>query len=242
MIDELRAEIAEVMLRRTLSEVHKDLPEARSVMRAIPLTPDLYVEYRNLRRLVKTWQDVEMFDTTVEISSQTQVIHLLRTFLNNPLSRGVRSNPKLDELSRILEEVDGSILVFTWHKEYTEWLANTIPGAEFIHGGVPGPQRADRLNRLRDGSLRILVATMSSIGVGVDLPTVDAVVFMETDWTPAVIEQAWRRIYRVTSSGLKLVYFVFFKSTIEELIVRAFSEKAQLSEELITQAIFKEIT
>jgi SNF2 family DNA or RNA helicase len=242
MLEALRVEIGGVMLRRSLVDIHADLPEAKMINVELIAPPDLRAEYKLLKKTIFDYLPVSMRGETRQIATRTQAIPILREFLNDPTARGARfGNPKLDKILEICTEFTGSILVFTWHTAYAEKLAAVLPNAQAFHGKLSHTERSLRLERFRRGQTRILVASMASIGVGVDLPQVGAAVFAETDWTPAIVEQSWRRIYRITSTSTKLVYFVYYAKTVESLVYNAFQRKAVASEELIANAVFNEL-
>ncbi len=82
-------------------------------------------------------------------------------------------------LFRLLEEVDGSTLIFSRRKLHTEWLARQIEQAGFqaarIHSDRSQAQRVQALRGFREGHHRILVAT-DVAARGIDVPRIQHVV------------------------------------------------------------------
>ena len=84
-----------------------------------------------------------------------------------------------DCLFALLEEVEGSTLVFARRKLYTEWLARQLQLAGFpvarIHSDRSQAQRVQALRSFRAGEVRILVAT-DVAARGIDVPLIQHVV------------------------------------------------------------------
>lgn len=68
---------------------------------------------------------------------------------------------------------------------------------EYLHGGVPAPERRNLVERFRqpDGS-RIFLSTDAG-GVGLNLQAASTVVNLDLPWNPAVLEQRIARVHRL---------------------------------------------
>jgi SNF2 family DNA or RNA helicase len=240
-MDELRGEIAEVLLRRELVEVCADFPVAKQHVIELEMPEDMHAEYKRIQEAIRQYQDVTVCGRTYEITSGVQKISILRNFCNgggDSTSTGsdgsdVKRTALLDTIQSIRSR-GLQALVFTWHTDYADQLANQFgAGAKSTHGKKPQDERAEIITGFKSKQFDVLVASMASLGVGVDLPDVDVLIFAECDWTPAMIEQAWRRIYRISSKTAKLIIFIYYKKTVEEMIYKAFSHKQAISDELL---------
>lgn len=247
MEDDLKKEVAEVMLRRELVQVFTEFPEATTVNVELEMPDDIATGYRAIRDRVMKYLPIRLGEKKIEISTTAQAIPILRQYLNNPVSwAGLDSscgNPKLDKVVDIVEKSKAlglSVLVFTWHTDFADHIAAAIPGARSTHGKKSAGERAQDVADFQSGKFGCLVASLASLGTGVDLPDVDVLVFAECDWTPAMIEQGWRRIYRITSKHAKMILFVFYKKTVEERIYKAFQTKQAISDEVLAQEILHE--
>jgi len=145
------------------------LPSIRIVLGAIP----------------KTRQTL-FFSATIEKS----VAHLIDSYLRNPVrvSVGVTTKPieqvnlhlyevehdrKLSLLTKLLQEEQGSFLVFARTKHGTDRLAKKLAAAGVkcgrIHGDRTQNQRNQALEGFKDGGYRVLVATdVAARGIHVD--------------------------------------------------------------------------
>lgn len=244
---DLKQEIAEVMLRRTMIEIRADLPTAQMIEVPLAMPEELRVAYRAVKTAIYNFEPVHIGEKLVEITSRTQVLPISRSVLNNPslLDLPVEADVKTARIVELATQLasTGQCLVFTWHTDYAERITALLNSAGIsatsFHGKLSQETRAARLGEYKKGVFHVLVATLASIGVGVDLPQVAAAIFAETDWTPAIIEQAWRRIYRITSTTTKLIYFLYYTESVEELVYRVFNRKATFNEDLLTHAVFK---
>ena len=126
------------------------------------------------------------FSATIE----TSVAHLIRTYLNNPVEVTIGSTTKpcenvrlhvyeveqdrkLGLLERMLQQEDGTFLVFARTKHGADRLAHKLSRGGFhttsIHGDRSQRQRNEALAGFQQGRFRILVATdVAARGIHVD--------------------------------------------------------------------------
>lgn len=91
----------------------------------------------------------------------------------------VKEDDMKDCVRSLLEEVEGSTLIFVRRKLYTEWLARQLELAglpvERIHSDRSQAQRVRALRAFREGRKRILVAT-DVAARGIDIPRIQHVI------------------------------------------------------------------
>lgn len=78
-------------------------------------------------------------------------------------------------LARDHVKQDRTVLVLVRNLEHGHALKQHMPGSVFMEGETPAAERKDILDRVRNKSLRILIAT-SLADEGLDLPSVDVVI------------------------------------------------------------------
>ena len=85
-----------------------------------------------------------------------------------------------------------------------------------FHGGVPGPQRKDLIDRFQeDPDCRLFLSTDAG-GVGLNLQHASVVVNLDLPWNPAVLEQRIGRVHRLGQHRpVRVVHFIA-QGTIEE--------------------------
>ena len=93
------------------------------------------------------------------------------------------------------------LLVFAHHTDVAtalseQLVANDLPAA-VVTGATPRGRRDAYMQLFNSGDLPVLIATMGSMGVAVNLQeSCSNVLFIEQDWAPGVIDQALGRVYR----------------------------------------------
>nr|CAB3267349.1 transcription termination factor 2-like [Phallusia mammillata] len=101
---------------------------------------------------------------------------------------------------------------------------------DFFHGGMTSAQRESTLQKFQRGKTSVLLLSLKSGGVGLNLTTASRVFLMEPAWNPAAEEQCFDRVHRLgQTKPVKIVKFVCSKS-VEERITDIQSVKRTLAE------------
>ena len=124
--------------------------------------------------------------------------HILRSSFARPnLSYVVREvEDKYDHLLRIIQNVEGSGIVYMRTREACEALAEQLRNSgisvQFYHAGLPSLERAMRQDEWLDGRVRVMVAT-NAFGMGINKPDVRFVVhYSMCDSLEAYYQEAGR--------------------------------------------------
>jgi SNF2 family DNA or RNA helicase len=89
------------------------------------------------------------------------------------------------------------IVVFAWHQEIVKALADHF-GAATIMGGDSMAARQESVDRFQaDPKCQVLVCNILAAGVGLTLTAASNVAFVELEWRPAMLDQAYDRIHRI---------------------------------------------
>ena len=101
-------------------------------------------------------------------------------------------------------------------------------GYVVLHGGLPGKDRKEVLEKFRaDPACRVFLSTDAG-GTGLNLQNADTVVNLELPWNPAVLEQRIARVHRMGQSRpVRVINFVT-RGTIEEQVLRTLEAKQSL--------------
>lgn len=101
-------------------------------------------------------------------------------------------------------------------------------GYVVLHGGLPGKDRKEVMERFKtDPQCRVFLSTDAG-GTGLNLQVADTVVNLELPWNPAVLEQRIARVHRMGQSRpVRVVNFVT-RGTIEEKVLRTIEAKQNL--------------
>jgi superfamily II DNA/RNA helicase len=101
-------------------------------------------------------------------------------------------------------------------------------GYTVLHGGLPGKDRKEVLEKFKsDPGCRVFLSTDAG-GTGLNLQVADTVVNLELPWNPAVLEQRIARVHRMGQSRpVRVINFVT-RGTIEERVLRTLEAKQGL--------------
>lgn len=108
---------------------------------------------------------------------------LKKSFVRENLAYIVRNTEnKMDELTHILERVEGTSIVYVRNRKHTQDIARTLQqagfSAHFFHAGLNRNDKTERQDAWKNGTCRIIVAT-NAFGMGIDKPDVRSVIHMD---------------------------------------------------------------
>lgn len=154
---------------------------------------------------------------------------------------GYRKMQALKRLPGVIEFVENlveqeiPVVVFTWHSEVLQILANTfssyIPAV--ISGETSTPQRQLAVERFQKGETNIFIGNIVAGGTGINLQRSSNVVFSELSWSPADVEQALSRCHRIGSKNNVNIYYFTIEKAIENRIINVLMNKVQLFNKLM---------
>ncbi|TXH10663.1 MAG: hypothetical protein E6R04_04840 [Spirochaetes bacterium] len=132
----------------------------------------------------------------------------------------------------LLSEVD-RVIVFTDHRQAAEEIRASwqVGEAAMIRGDTPMVERAAIVERFEAGRIKVLVATIGAMSVGVNLTSANVMVFNDFPWVPADMAQAEGRIHRI---GQRRVcqYVYILASRQDQVIYRTLEAKKKLIEKV----------
>jgi len=88
-------------------------------------------------------------------------------------------------------------------------------------------QIVDRFNN--DSKIFCFISSTRSGGIGLNLTGADSIVFLDTDWNPAMDKQAQDRCHRIGQTRTVHIYRLITLSTIEENIFKKSIQKRELN-------------
>lgn len=241
---DLRRRIFPFMLRRVKSEVLSELPDRMDQTVMVDMdTPQakLYEQRRAFYR-ERVQQSIATEGLAKSHFVMFQALNELRRIASVPesLTDGRVTSAKLDLLAdHILEAAANG------HKSVV--FFNFIAGIELIgerleREGVDytcmtgsTTDRRSVVERFQtDPSCRVLLMTLKTGGVGLNLTAADTVFIVEPWWNKAAEEQAINRLHRFGQTAKVSCYSLITRGTIEEKIRELQQRKADLFDEIIT--------
>ncbi len=235
------------ILRRTKSEVAKELPPKHTILRRITLAPDQRELYETIRGTLYETVREQVAERTL---AQSRIIVLdallkLRQACCDPRlvklsgarggeARTAESSAKLNDLLEMLQELipEGRrILLFS---QFTSMLDLIKPCLEEI--GIPFVElrgdtrdRAAPVRRFEAGEVPLFLISLKAGGRGLNLTSADTVIHYDPWWNPAVEEQASDRAHRIGQTRSVFVYKMIAVDTVEERILELQQRKAELA-------------
>ncbi len=221
-----------LVLRRTKAEILKELP--LKVESTIKLPFELKQE-KIYRDIALSWNEKVKDAIMSQGEARSQILMLtallrLRQACSDPGSipniRYTEEPPKITVLLEALEEITESgqsALVFTqflhtFDRIKKEMLRHKIESYS-LHGGTSRPERERILQEFQNqpkGS--VLLMTLKTGGVGLNLVKASYVFHLEPWWNPAVENQATDRAHRIGQDKPVQVYRYLMKESVEEKI------------------------
>jgi len=232
--------VSPIILRRTVSEVAKDLPERIDTPQALELSLESARDYETIRQSVYKGYGV---------SAGLVSLQKLRMFCTHPslIAHGTSDpaiiSPKYQRLTELLEEIfmnGDKVLIFTSFSEmidlFLKDLPTRIPGIyiDYIDGRVDVTKRQNKVDdfNIHDGPGVILLNPRAA-GTGLNLTGANHVIHYNPEWNPAIEDQASARAYRRGQKKPVTIHRLFYLGTVEEIICNRLDYKRELQDEAV---------
>jgi SNF2 family DNA or RNA helicase len=195
-----------LMIRRTRSEVRRELPAITKTVQ--PIDADTAA----LDRVGKVAAELARVILARNEAFKGQKWKAAEEFSNRVRqATGIAKAPFVADFVRLLVESGEQILLYGWHREvYSIWLDRLKDLNPMLFTGSESPnQKAEAVARFSSGESKVLCMSLRA-GAGVDgLQNVcRTVVKGELDWSPGVHEQCEGRIYRDGQPDPVMVYYL----------------------------------
>lgn len=137
-------------------------------------------------------------------------------------------------------------VVFCHHREVAEEATRALRAAghrsEFIHGGCDSDYRDSVISRFLAGDeFDVLVATVGTAGIGINLFAVNVCVFLEAPYLPSKIDQAISRLWRQGQERAVTAYFPVIENSLEEKIIKIVLKRESDFSRLVASEIIEEL-
>jgi len=198
------------MIRRTKDEVMKDLPDC--IHQIITFEKDKITK--------KIVEEETLFDITIDqLKAQSfkgiDVGELAKIRHDMALAKLPQCIAHIQDL---LEGSQQKILVFAHHRDVIDTLVEKLNyNSVVIKGGMTTIQKQKSIDEFQDDpECRLMIANIQAGGVGINLTAASHVVFVETSWVPAEIDQAIARCWRKGQKSSVLAQFLVVRDSIDE--------------------------
>jgi hypothetical protein len=205
--EELHARLGDVMIRRRWQDVNQDIPP---ISRSVIVAEVTEAERKRLDILAGKLKG-ERSNTAANLAAYRRQITKLKTVVT------------VAEAQKIVSRGE-PVVVWTWHRDFAELLADRLGTPYVIHGEINTNERERRMQAWKDSLVPMpLVATMAVGQVAIDLSHARFAIFAEVDYIPAVIAQAEMRTFE--ASRAMFITFVIANHIVDQRLVRALVAK-----------------
>lgn len=240
----LRRKIFPFMLRRLKRDVLKDLPERIDQTLYVEMSAEQAEFYERRRQYYYEQVRRTIAASGVQKSQfvMFQALSELRRIASVPesLSDGMIASPKLEQLMDAVEDAvqnGHKVVVFFNFIAGLELAGERLEqlGIDFCSMTGSTRDRRSIVDRFQtDPECRVMLMTLKTGGVGLNLTAADTVFIFEPWWNKAAEQQAINRLHRFGQKANVLSYSLITKSTIEEKIQLLQQQKADLFNGLIS--------
>lgn len=210
--EELQARLATIIVRRTWTEVAPELPPTTMVIEPVELSA------AKLTKLEAAAMKCVLARGTSTMAGYLATLR--RKMASAKIAPAV-------EIARQAAADGHKVVLWTWHNEVADKLyvkLNDACNVFRLSSDMPAALREREVEQFRAASgPTFLVAAMGVGGVGLDLSCSDYAIFVELDWTPAVVYQASMRTFHV--SRPHVLVFLHSDDPIETKLVEALDVK-----------------
>ncbi|MBL7107414.1 MAG: DEAD/DEAH box helicase [Phycisphaerae bacterium] len=238
-LDKLRKKLAPVLLRRTRSEVMKQLPPRTDEVVRIAPTDEQYQINRSQKMIIQSIVN-KSYISEMDLLRLQKALLICRmaadsTFLVDKQPPGYST--KLEYLQELLEELnaeeDRKIVLFS---EWTTMLGLIEPilkklKMDYVRldGSVPQKKRAQLVHKFQNDPNCKLFITTNAGSTGLNLQTANTVINVDLPWNPAVLEQRIARAHRMGQKNPVQVYILVTEATIEEGMLGTLAAKKEIA-------------
>lgn len=242
----LQALIKPFILRRTKSEVTRELPPVTEQVIYCDMSESQQLFYETEKSKARNLILDNIREQGIEKSSFMilQSLTRLRQVANHPIlideSYGDDSGKHeviQDNIRNLVAEGHKALIFSSFVKHldlYTEFCRKEGLKYAWLTGDVPQTQREGIIRKFQDQQdIHLFFISIKAGGFGLNLTSADYVFILDPWWNPAVEEQAMSRAHRMGQKKKVFVYRFIAKDTLEEKIHMLQQKKSLLAESFI---------
>jgi len=245
----LHRKIKPLLLRRTKSEVVKELPPKTEIVQKIPLSDSQKDLYETLRGTM---------NQTIRAAIEAKGLNNCKLVVLDALMklRQVCCHPDLvqwpekpkhlesSKLTHLMSLTEKGIkegrrlLLFSSFTSMLEKIETELDGRNIRYCKITGETK-DRQEEVRkfqaeDSPFPVFLISLKAGGTGLNLTRADMVIHYDPWWNPAAERQATDRAYRIGQKNPVFVYKLITEETVEDKILQLQEKKKDLVDNLLT--------
>lgn len=234
-LDELQEKLrSSVMIRRLKKDVLKELPDKTRQMVELPSNgnSELINRQNELMRefLGDDEEDYSEKLRTMMVNSEA-FAEIARIRHEVALAKVPYAIKHVEEMM----ESTGKVVLFAHHKDVIRQISDHF-GNECVvlTGDTKNQDRQAIVEKFQnDDDCKLFIGSIRAAGVGLTLTASSNVVFVELDWTPAMMSQAEDRLHRIGQENAVNVTYLMFDGSIDVMIAKTIMRKQEVISEVL---------
>ncbi len=235
--------VSPFLLRRTKTEVVKELPQKTEIIRSVELNGKQAALYESIRlSMEKKVRDAinkkglaRSHITILDALLKLRQICCDPQLLSLAQAKKVKVSAKLEMLMQMLPELleEGRrILLFSQFTKMLGIIEARLKEENISYTKLTGQtrKRDQVIERFRQGEVDVFLISLKAGGVGLNLTEADTVIHYDPWWNPAVENQATDRAHRIGQNKAVFVYKLITENTLEEKIMAMQARKQALAD------------
>lgn len=241
----LSRRIAPFMLRRTKTEVVKELPPKVEMQQTVTLEGRQQALYESIRiSMEKRVRDlikkkglakshIDFLDALLKLRQACIDPRLVKLKQAAGIKQSAKMQWLMESLPEMVEE-GRKILLFSQFTTMLDLIETELTKAGIDSVKLTGRTRNRErvISAFQDGAAPMFLISLKAGGAGLNLTAADTVIHVDPWWNPAVENQATDRAYRIGQDKTVFVYKLVAAGTVEEKIQRLQESKQALADNL----------
>lgn len=211
------------------AEDYLELPKLTNLYHKVELSRDVMNKYKELKKeMVSEINGTEITAVTAAALAN-KLLQVTSGTVYTEDGEVEVSQDKLEYLESLVEENNGSTLVFYHYKTALEKIKKAFPDAQELN--------ANNMEDWRNGKIKILLAHPQSGGIGLNLQCnvgdVAQIVWYDLPWSSENYIQANARVYRQGQTKPVIIHHLVASKTIDEQVVRVLEGKIDAQDAIL---------
>lgn len=235
-----------VWVRRNKNEVLWQLPAKTRAIQYVEIDPKLFQQaHKKLYGRLNKWLNELPYEPSDEqvVEYAKENIGLLSPLrLASGLSKvPVAVATVIDAVSQSPANsaglYDDPLVVWAHHSEVLEALAQAMTDTnvpyKVISGSTSSDDRAQIADDFQNGKLAVVICSIIAAGVGITLTRGNRAIYVETDWTPALVTQSEDRLHRIGQERPVLCTTLIAPDTLDPHIRKVLHRKSLILDQVL---------
>lgn len=220
MLEPMQQELGGVLVVRRKEDELPDLPDRIDQTIEVELSKEQRRVYDDLaERFIADLPDGEQI-IAPSVLAQLTKLRQVATGLDL-LGEKFEDSAKIDLAEEMVKDnLPNKTVVFAWHRATVRALESRLVKAGIecraITGDTKERDRAQYVEEFQtDPAVKVIVATIKTLGEAVTLHAASDLIFIESSWTPTDMEQAADRVYRIGQKNHVSITHIVAKDTVD---------------------------